>query len=363
MGIVNASDNIAYVADYLRSNYEMQSIMGLEYEIKNEDIHFLGHGEHNRNFWVLAHDGFRYVVRINVIAQPFHDDQVAYEYSALKYLRQCGCVPRAIYLDNSHELIDEGALIISYCEGQELDFDNLRPGDLRCAVQMMANYHAVPVGEDCPLHRPKDPLRDLFNECLDRFEAYRSSDVEDPRITRWAERFISAAQDMLDTPYDPSEGNHVINTEPLPSHFLIPEASAISAANAGDGGIFTATPGRFVDWERPIIGEVAQDLAYFTAPTTTYWDSEFLMGADQAAEVVEDYWRAVDGRFERGSFDARYKAYRAMTALRSTTWCCKALLSYRPDAQTHTTSKTAEKLPIYLSDDFMERIAKECFEL
>lgn len=352
MGIVQAEDSIQYASAYLKSNYELQALLGCEDGAVGVVMHFLGHGEHNRNFWFTAPDTNKYVLRINVVPQPFHKDQVAYEFGALRYLRKCGVVPKAIYLDNTHDYIDEGALVIGYCEGTELDFDNLQEGDLTSAARMMAEYHAVPVRDDCPVYRPKDPLRTLFEECLQRFNLYRNSDVEDPRITRWTERFIAAAQPMLEVPFSAEDCNHIINTETLPSHFLI-------ARNDGEPG----HPGYFVDWERPVIGEVAQDLAYFTAPTTTFWDSEFLMSSDQASEVVETYWAAVDGRFDRGSFDTRYKAYRAMTALRSATWCCKALLTYRPDANAHVTSKTAQKLPVYLSDEFMERIARDCFSL
>ncbi|MBQ9002587.1 MAG: hypothetical protein IJ087_12115, partial [Eggerthellaceae bacterium] len=251
-----------------------------------------------------------------------------------------------------------GALVIGYCEGDELDFDNLRPGDLRCAAQLMADVHAVPVGEGCPMHRPADPLRELFDECMKRFEVYRASANEDARVTKWAQRFIGAARPLLDVPCRSSDCTHIVNTETLPSHFLIPEASAASAAKAPvQGGRFCDNPGAFIDWERPIIGEVAQDVAYFVSPTTTFWDSDFLFPAGEIDAFVDDYWRAVDGRFARGNFDERFRAYLVMTALRSVTWCCRAL------ATGHNRQKTSEKLPVYLSDDFMQMLADRCFNL
>ena len=78
---------------------------------------------------------------------------------------------------------------------------------------------------------------------------------------------------------------------------------------------------------------------------------------------MQDYWRAVDGRFARGEFDARFRAFRMMTALRSTTWFCRALLNCGKGGSGHTTPKTARKFPIYLSDEFMDMIAKDCFGL
>ena len=142
----------------------------------------------------------------------------------------------------------------------------------------------------------------------------------------------------------------------------IKAALSHSAANDAPAGVFCANPGYFVDWERPIVGEVAQDVAYFVSPTTTFWDSEFLFPTSGIGSFVEDYWRAVDGRFERNGFDERFQPWLMMTALRSTTWCCRALVMYN-DPSVHKTEKTARKLPVYLSDDFMEMLADEVFHL
>ena len=110
------------------------------------------------------------------------------------------------------------------------------------------------------------------------------------------------------------------------------------------------------------MGEAAQDVAYFVSPTTTFWDSEYLFPTSGIDSFVENYWRAVDGRFERDGFDERFQPWLMMTALRSTTWCCRALVTYN-DPSVHKTEKTAQKLPVYLSDDFMEMLAREIFHL
>ena len=348
-------------ARYLRDNLELRVAAGAAPE---DDLvpRYLGAGEHNLNYrFLVPSTGRAYVLRINVAKQPFHDDQVGYEFGALQALEASGRTPKPVYLDNEPGAPGEGAMVISFCEGDELDFDHLRPGDLRCAAQLMADVHAVPVEAGCRVFRPHDPLRELFGECLRHFDAYRSSAYEDLRITRWAERFVAAAERAMQTARDPRDCAHIVNTEPLPSHFLIPARAAVEAAgNASAAGRFCNAPGSFIDWERPIVGEVAQDVAYFTASTTTFWDSDFLFPAADVDAFVEDYWRAVDGRFERGNFDERFRAFRMMTALRSTTWCCRALAAYsQPGA--HKTERIARKLSVYLGDEFLERLAEECF--
>ena len=347
-------------AAYLRENAALRQALDIG---EGVDLapHPLGMGEHNQNYWFEGASGRKFVLRVNVAPQPFHDDQVAYEFAALQALASSGCTPEPLYLDDTPSAPGKGALVIGFCEGDQLDFDHLRPGDVRCAVQLMADAHAVPVAGDCPLFRPPDPLRALYGECLQRFEAYRSSAFEDARVTKRVEAFIAAAGRALEIPCLASDCVHIVNTETLPSHFLIPGRAAAEAASASGRGRFCAVPGSFIDWERPVIGEVAQDVAYFVSPTTTFWDSDFLFPSNQVEDVVEQYWQAVDGRFDRGGFDARFRAWRMMTALRSTTWCCRALVTYHAGSAAHKTEKTARKLPFYLSDDFLEMLSKECF--
>ena len=197
------------IADYLRANTELRDAVGIDAKADLE-LQPIGSGEHNLNFrFDDPATGRAFVLRVNVASQPFHDNQVAYEFAALSALEPSGCTPRPLYLDDSPSAPGKGALVIDFREGDELDFDALRPGDIRCALQMMADVHAVPVSDSFPLHRPSDPLRELFEECLQRFETYRASAFEDERITKWAARFIAAARTALDAPFDARDSVHI----------------------------------------------------------------------------------------------------------------------------------------------------------
>ena len=337
---------LAQAAAYLKGNGGLRRALGIADGASLDPIP-LGMGEHNQNYlFANPATGQQFVLRINMVRQPFHENQVAYEFGALRALQISGCTPAPLYLDDSASAPGKGAMVIGFCPGKELDFDHLNPGDLKRTAALMADVHAVPVTESCTVYHPVDALRQLYDECADRFRVYRASAYEDARITRWAEKFLRAGQDALDAPCPMQDQAHIINTEPLPSHFLLPENPA--------------ERGYFIDWERPIVGEVAQDVAYFTSPTTTFWDSEYLFTREDAQAFVEMYWQAVDGRFPRGSFDARFRAWRMMTALRSVTWCCKALVRYGAQGVDYRTDKTLRKLPIYLSDDFMDMTARAC---
>ncbi len=323
----------------------------------------LGMGEHNVNFSFAAPDGRRFVLRVNVVSQPFHDNQILYEFHALQAVEPSGCTPVPLFIDFTGDAPGKGILVEEFCAGEQLNFDALRPGDVRCAIQMMADVHAVRPAADSSLFRPTDPLEEMFGECVQRFRSYLASGFEDARITAWTQRFIDATERMLRTIAPPQDCDHIVNTETLPSHFLIPAHAAEAAADAPSSGRLCAQPGHFVDWERSLLGEIAQDVAYFVSPTTTYWDSEFLFPAKDIPAVLDEYWQAVDGRFAPKDFEERFSAWRMMTALKSTTWCVQAIPRYSSESDIHTTAKTAGKLPVYLSDDFMERIAVECFGL
>lgn len=361
-GLNNETDITAEVRTYLERCIALREALAIDADAALEPS-LLGMGEHNVNFSFETPDKKSYVLRVNVMAQPFHDNQILYEYRALKAVEPSGCTPVPEFIDYSESAPGKGILVETFCEGEQLDFDALRPGDVRCAIQMMADVHAVIPDEQCQMFQPNDPLEEMFDECVQRYRSYLASGFEDARITKWTRLFIDTTKRMLRNIAPPQDCAHIVNTETLPSHFLIPEKAATSAAGASSSGRFCDQPGHFVDWERSILGEIAQDVAYFVSPTTTYWDSEFLFPGKDIPGVLDEYWQAVDGRFEPKDFEKRFFAWRMMTALKSTTWCVQAIPRYSMDMGVHTTSKTAGKLPVYLSDEFMERIATECFGL
>lgn len=305
----------------------------------------LGQGEHNANYW-FAHPetNAKYVLRINYTSQLGLEDQVMYEYNALRMLEPSRRAPCAYHVDNSRALTDHGVLVIEYCAGRHLDFS--KPRDIEKAACLLADVHSVAVGASAPLIRPRDPLRKQFEECERLFSAYRSSAYEEARVTAYVEGFFEKAEQVLSTELDANDCNRIINTEAVSAHFLIPE----------DG-----SAGHIVDWEKPIIGEAAQDIAYFLAPTTTIWDSDFLFDAPGREAFVQAYWRAVDGRFARGSFDERFEAYLRTNCLRGITWSCAAWAEYHDPARPLKNEKTLRKLGVYLSDEFLSLMQREHF--
>ncbi|MDY2625474.1 MAG: aminoglycoside phosphotransferase family protein [Coriobacteriales bacterium] len=331
---------------YLRENRELQRALDIAPELAGE-LHAepLGQGEHNANL-VFSHPQtqIRYVLRINFSSQMGFADQIGYEYRALELLAPTGATPRPLYVDPSKRFQGHGVLVMEFCPGEHLDFGE--PADLAWAARLLADVHSLVPADDCSLVHPDDPLKAQFDECLGFVRTYRASDLVDPLVDRYLDRMLARARELLGTPFDPADTRHVLNTEAVPSHFIITADKR---------------QGRFLDWEKPILGEVAQDVAYFLSPTTTIWDTDFIFDAEGREAFLGRYWQAVDGRFEPGSFWRRFPAYVAMNCLRGITWSCQAWVEYHDPARPLKNQKTWDLLRVYLSEEYLDQVFKLCF--
>ena len=75
----------------------------------------LKQGEHNANFtFVHPRTQAKHVLRVNYLSQMGLDDQIGYEYRALKFLQPSGRVPKPRYLDSSKQLCGHGALVVAH---------------------------------------------------------------------------------------------------------------------------------------------------------------------------------------------------------------------------------------------------------
>ena len=306
----------------------------------------LAQGEHNANFVLGARDGRRFVLRVNYASQLGLTDQIGYEFAALRALAPSGRAPEPLFVDGTCRRIGRGALVESFVEGAWIDLEDAR--QVRQAARALADVHSVTAPSDCVLLRGEDPLRSQLESCLGLFDSYRGSDLAEGRVVREVDELLARARRAVDAAPmpSPSECSHILNTEAVPSHFLIDGAGRAS----------------IVDWEKPVLGEVAQDLAYFLSPTTTIWDSDVIFGAPERARFLEAYWDAVDDRFPRGSFDERFGAYRMVNALVGVTWSCNAWVEYRDPARPLRNEKTLRLLPTYFSEEFLDLVRRDCFD-
>ena len=336
---------------YLDTSKDMRSELGIAQGEKLIAVP-LAQGEHNANF-TFEHPSSekKLVLRVNYESQLGLDKQVSYEACALRALESSGRTAHVLFVDDSKHLINHGVLVTEFFEGSWLNFHN--PAHVHEAARILADVHSVVPCSGCGLIRADNPLRSQFDTCVGFFERYSASSFADSLVVEYLERFIRCVEGVLDIPVAAADKNHIQNTEAVPSHFLIPRAADSCSSEA---------KGHMVDWEKPVIGEVAQDIAYFMSPTTTIWDTDYLFDATARQTFIDAYWRAVDGRFSRGSFDERYEAYVMSNALLGVSWSCNALVDYAGNNKALKNQKTANLLGVYVSEAFLKRVWRDCFE-
>lgn len=296
------------------------------------DFSPLGRGEYNTNCTFTHPNGQKLVLRINTGSQMHLDDQIGYEFSALKNLEPSGRTPKALFCDSSMN-----CLVMEHLPGRPLQYET----DLPAAAEIFADIHALPIPADCRLLEPKNPLVAIIDECRQMVSHYYSWEESDPTVRNLLETLekeISAKD--LSAP----EGIRkcIVNTEVNSGNFLI---------NPG-------AQSYLIDWEKPLISEPAQDLGHFLVPTTTFWKTDVILTPEEIQHFVSCYRQAVSGRFETESLMERLPLYFTVTCLRGVTWCAMAYREYSQPGRAIANADTYQKLQAYLQPDFLENLLK-----
>ncbi len=329
---------------YLVRARTLRDALGIASSVPVELFPF-AQGEHNANFsFCHPETGKRLLLRVNCASQLGLENQIEYEFNVLRELEVSGRTPRALFVDDSKSLLDKGVLVMEFCPGVYLDFEN--PKDLKEVAAILADLHCVKPAPHSSLLSPPDALMDLYEECERMFWVYRTSALADTFIVAMIESFFEAVQPYIGTTPCESDCWHILNTEANSTHFLLPE----------DG-----SPGYMVDWDKPIRGEAVRDVAYFMAPTTTIWDSDFIFDNAGREAFLKAYWHAVAGRFDPGCFEERLQAFTVMNCLRGITWCSMAWTRYHDPAYPLKNERTFKKLNTYLSPKFLTLLKRDYF--
>ena len=288
----------------------------------------LGQGEYNVNYTFNHPDGRKLVLRINRGSQMHLNDQIGYEFSALKALEASGRTPRAIFCDSAHH-----CLVMEHLPGRPLRYET----DLEIAAEIFADIHALPVGDD--LIEPENPLEAILEECRQMVSHYYEWDSADPEVVRLLQTLESEISvKELTAPVELRKC--MVNTEVNSGNFLI---------NPGGRSYL-------IDWEKPLISEPAQDLGHFLVPTTTFWKTDVILTPEEIRHFVRCYQRAVNGRFETQSLSKRLPLYFTVTCLRGVTWCAMAYREYCQPGRAINNPDTFQKLKAYLDPSFLRNL-------
>ncbi len=317
-----------------RSNYRMALQLPEKVE---ETYQLLAQGEYNRNY-VFTHPGTgrKLVFRVNFGSQMHLENQINYEYQALKLLENSGRTPRPYYVDASCTQIPNGVMVMEYLPGRPLDYKK----DLQLAADCLADIHAVKIDNEKFLVNPEHPLKAILNECEEMFQKYEDSPMCDKekvlKIRSMLQKGWKRVNELSAVPY-----KCCINTELNSTNFLI---NGYGKKNY------------LIDWEKPLYGDPAQDLGHFLAPTTTFWKTDIILEKNEMEQFLQNYIQSVGTRFDVSGLRERTYIYIPITCLRGITWCAMAWVDYKNPEKEIFNVSTFHKLEKYLDMGFLDKI-------
>lgn len=295
-----------------------------------DHIELIGAGEYNINY-AYHNENKKKVLRINTGSQMHLDNQIAYEYGALKILEKSGVTPKAFYYDNKQELIPYGMLEMEFLEGRALNYYT----DMYIAAYLLSQIHALEIPEEHGLIIAQKPFESMYDECSTMASHYLTWEQRSEEVAKYIEYFLKKSLELGINEEITSKS--IINTELNSGNFLINKSQYDSY---------------IIDWEKPLIGEKEQDIAHFLAPTTTFWKTDVILTETQIEDFLVEYEKYIDVNREK------FKKYLIFTCLRGITWSSMAFVEYESRHRVIKNEFTYNKIKNYLSIEFLEMIKK-----
>jgi aminoglycoside phosphotransferase (APT) family kinase protein len=300
----------------------------------------LAQGEYNMNY-LLQQGDIRMVLRVNMGSQIQREDQIRYEFDALKMLAGCDMTPKPYFLDDSKSVLNRGMLIMEYLPGESLIY----PRDFREAARLFARIHSFShqLGGGGHLIAERNPLSMTFEECSRLLSVYYGSSVAVPEVCEFLQDVLAWADvaRKREAYFREKPWWCVINTEVNSSNFIM---------NQQTGRI------HLVDWEKPLWGDPSQDLSHFMVPTTTLWKTTYRMATKERQEFLDVYRNEVNDVYLADTIEERVSLRDPFNCLRGVSWCAMAWVSYRNGEHALQNADTFAKLDMYVDIDFLHSL-------
>ena len=301
----------------------------------------LAQGEYNLNYLISCTDAaVQLVLRVNIGTQIGRDDQIAYEYRALRLLQSSGFTPRPYFVDDSREFFDRGILIMEYLPGDSLDYET----DLQAAARLLAGIHQVAVDEsDNHLIREDAPLTLIYEECRQLLEQYFQSELAIPDIRSYLQQVIGWADEMRSREryYRQDPWPCIVNTEVNSGNFIVNRSKRTI---------------HLVDWEMPRWGDPSQDICHFCSPLTTLWKTNYRMGPAAKRQFIDTYRDSIADRHLRNTLDERIELREPFVRLRGISWSAMGWVAYQTEFAGMKNPDTWQTLQRYMDLDFIRSI-------
>ena len=304
----------------------------------------LAQGEYNLNFLMKPKDepdkGRFYVFRVNAGTQIGRDDQITYEFKALKLLEKSGRTPCPVYVDDTRRFFDTGILIMTHLPGGPMDYHR----DCPAAARLFADIHGVKVDPaDNHLIAEDAPLTLIYTECARLLSTYFTSPLADPDIRTYLRDLLAWADDQRkkEVYFSRDPVNCVVNTEVNSGNFIVDRKA---------GKLY------LVDWEMPRWGDPSTDLCHFLSPLTTLWKTDFRMDTPGRAAFLGEYKRRVADPHLRDTLDERMALKDPFVHLRGISWSAMGWTAYRTNFDGVKNPDTFATLNRYMDLSFIRSL-------
>ncbi len=322
------------ITDYLKHN-----TISRDLELNNGfEVSFLAQGEYNINF-VIEGNGKKYVFRVNTGSQLQLDNQIRYEYEALKTLEVSGVTPKVYYVDDTKEDLEYGVLIMEFLAGKPLKYDK----DLKKAAHIFAKIHSLNLNDINTNHFlvEKSLFSDRIEEAERLLHEFLCTSVVDKRLKHffvkyleWAKGHKKEEKFFLENPW------YVINNTEVNSHnFIIGKENSY-----------------LIDWEKPVISDPCQDITQFLAETTTLWKTNHILSEAEKKFFFKNYTKCL-GIMDQ-NIEERVALYMPYLYLRALSWCAYAWVAYHKPNKAIKNRDTFNKIKAYLDIYFMDKLLK-----
>lgn len=303
------------------------------------DVRPLAQGEYNLNYLIRQGDR-RWVFRVNLGTQIDREDQIQYEYQALCLLAETGVTPRPYYIDDSHQLLPNGVLMMEYLPGEPLDYRR----DLASAAQLFARIHSQTAGLQAHhLIVEERPLSMMVEECGGLLQVYFEDDQADPSIRSYLQDVLEWADEARhqEAYYLGDPWPCIINTEVNSGNFIV---------NRPRNTL------HLIDWEKPLWGDPSQDLSHFGVPTTTLWKTDYSMDPADRQTFLDAYRSAMPDRHLRDTIADRVRLRDPFNCLRGISWSAMAWVTYQSGTHALKNQDTFNTISRYLDIGFLRRL-------
>lgn len=301
----------------------------------------LARGEYNLNYLLSSiSDEVRLVFRVNIGTQIERDDQILYEYRALKLLEKSGVTPIPHFVDDSRSFFAQGILIMEYLPGEPLDYMK----DLERAAILFTKVQQVEVkAEQNHLIRENAPLSLIYEECAKLLEVYFTSDLAEPGIRKYLKEVKAWMEEhrLRERYYQEDPWPCIVNTEVNSGNFIINREHNTT---------------HLVDWEMPRWGDPSQDLCHFCAPLTTLWKTSYRMSEADKRHFLDTYKSQITDAHLRDTLEERVKLRDPFVYLRGISWSAMGWVAYQTTYKGMRNEDTWATLQRYMQLGFIRSL-------